>query len=330
MGFWSGRPVLVTGGTGFVGSWLVKELVDRGADVVCLVRDHVPRCWLFLSGYLERVTSVRGCVEDYRTLERVLNEYEVETVFHLAAQTIVGTANRSPLATFEANVRGTYNLLEAARVHGRTVRRVVVASTDKVYGRHEDLPYTEDMPLRGTYPYDVSKTCAELITRAYARTYDLPAAVARCGNIYGGGDLNFSRLVPGTIRSLVLGRRPVIRSDGRHTRDYLYVEDAVRGYLLLAEALSEPAVCGEAFNFGTGTPVTVLEMVRLLRVLMGRLDLEPVVQGGAPAEIERQSLSAEKARRVLGWSPVYSLEEGLQETVAWYREHLSHRTLTGP
>ncbi|HCW51756.1 MAG TPA: sugar dehydratase [Clostridiales bacterium] len=325
MGFWSGRPVLVTGGTGFVGSWLVKELVDRGADVVCLVRDHVPRCWLLLSGYLERVTSVRGDVEDYRTLERVLNEYEVETVFHLAAQTIVGTANRSPLATFEANIRGTYNLLEAVRVHSRTVRRVIVASTDKAYGRHEELPYTEDMPLRGSYPYDVSKSCADLITQAYARTYDLPAALVRCGNIYGGGDLNFNRLVPGTIRSLTLGRRPVIRSDGTHTRDYLYVLDAVRGYLLLAEALSEPGVRGEAFNFGTETPVTVLEMVRLLRALMGRLDLEPVVQGAASAEIDRQYLSAEKARRFLGWSPGYSLEEGLGETVAWYREHLCFR-----
>jgi len=325
VGFWSGRPVLVTGGTGFVGSWLVKELVDRGADVVCLVRDHVPRCWLLLSGYLERVTSVRGDVEDYRTLERVLNEYEVETVFHLAAQTIVGTANRSPLATFEANIRGTYNLLEAVRVHSRTVRRVIVASTDKAYGRHEELPYTEDMPLRGSYPYDVSKSCADLITQAYARTYDLPAALVRCGNIYGGGDLNFNRLVPGTIRSLTLGRRPVIRSDGTHTRDYLYVLDAVRGYLLLAEALSEPGVRGEAFNFGTETPVTVLEMVRLLRALMGRLDLEPVVQGAASAEIDRQYLSAEKARRFLGWSPGYSLEEGLGETVAWYREHLCFR-----
>ncbi|MCL6581412.1 MAG: GDP-mannose 4,6-dehydratase [Firmicutes bacterium] len=319
--FWSGRRVLVTGATGFVGSWLVQALVDAGSDVVCLVRDRVPGSWLVRSGYIDRVTVVSAALEDHH-LERVLAEYEVETVFHLAAQTIVGTANRSPLGTFEANVRGTWNILEAARARRDTVHRVVVASTDKAYGEQPTLPYTEDMPLRGRHPYDVSKSCADLIAQAYFHTYGLPVGIARCGNIYGGGDLNFNRVIPGTIRAALAGERPVVRSDGSLTRDYLYVKDAVRGYLALGEALDQPGVHGEAFNFGTGRPVSVREVVATVLSLCGRPDLEPVVLGQAVPEIPHQWLSAEKAHRVLGWRAEWALEAGLAETIAWYRAYL--------
>ncbi|MCL4425365.1 MAG: GDP-mannose 4,6-dehydratase [Firmicutes bacterium] len=321
-GFWRNRSVLVTGATGLVGSWLVKELVDRGANVVCLIRDFVPRSNLYLTGYHTRVTVVRGALEEYLNLKRILNEHEVETVFHLGAQTIVSTANRFPLATFEANVRGTWNLLEAARLQQQTVRRIVLASSDKAYGDHDTLPYTEDMPLQGRYPYDVSKSCADLIAQSYVHTYGLPVAIARCANIYGGGDLNFSRLVPGTIRSVLLNKRPVVRSNGAHRREYLYVLDAVRAYLSLARALENPSLRGEAFNFSTEAPVTVLEVIRLILTLMGRDDLEPQIQNSASREIVHQSLSVEKSRRILGWRARYTLEDGLPETIIWYRKHL--------
>jgi CDP-glucose 4,6-dehydratase len=316
--FWREQSVFVTGATGIVGSWLVTELLDRGADVVCLVRDTVPRSNLLLSGRVAKVTTARGELEDYLGLERILNEYEVDTVFHLGAQAIVGTANRAPLATFESNIRGTWNVLEAVRLHRRTVRRVVVSS-DKAYGDHGPLPYTEDMVLQGRHPYDVSKSCAGLLAQAYASTYDLPIAIARCGNIYGGGDVNFSRIVPGTIRAALAGRRPVIRSDGASVRDYLYVPDAVRAYLALAQALDDAAIRGQAFNFSPGSPQSVLAIVRRILALAGQPDLEPEVLGETSAEIPYQALSAEKARRVLGWSPRYSLDDGLRETIDWYR-----------
>lgn len=320
--FWREQSVFVTGATGIVGSWLVEGLLDRGADVVCLVRDTVPRSNLLLSGRLAKVTTARGELEDYLSLERILNEYEVDTVFHLGAQAIVGTANRAPLATFESNIRGTWNVLEAVRLHRRTVRRVVVASSDKAYGDHGPLSYTEDMALQGRHPYDVSKSCADLLAQAYVSTYDLPLAIARCGNIYGGGDVNFSRIVPGTIRATLAGRRPVIRSDGASVRDYLYVLDAVEAYLTLAQVLDDEAIRGQAFNFSPGSPLSVLAIVQRIMALAGRLDLEPEVLGETSAEIPYQALSAEKARRVLGWSPSYSLDDGLRETIEWYRRYL--------
>jgi CDP-glucose 4,6-dehydratase len=321
--FWRERPVFVTGATGVIGSWLVRELVDRGAGVVCLIRDLTPRSHLVLSGYHARVTLSQGALEDYLSLERILNEYEIDTVFHLGAQTIVPIANRAPLATFEANIRGTWNVLEAARVHRKTVNRVVVASSDKAYGDHGRVPYNEAMALRGRHPYDVSKSCADLLAQAYAATYDLPLAITRCGNIYGGGDLNFSRIVPGTIRSALTGRRPVIRSDGSSVREYLYVRDAVEAYLTLARALDNPVVRGQAFNFSPDAPLTVLEVVRRILDLAGRSDLEPEVLGQASAEIPYQALSSTKARRVLGWAPRYSLDDGLRETLEWYRQCLA-------
>lgn len=320
---WGDRRVLVTGATGMVGSWLVKELLARGARVVGLVRDADPRSELYRSGDVERISVVNGRLEDLRTVERAVNEHAVDTVFHLGAQTIVGAAHRAPLATFESNVRGTYNLLEACRRHDGLVDRVVVASSDKAYGAQADLPYTEDAPLDATRPYEVSKACADLLTRSYHETYGLPVTVARCGNVYGGGDLNWSRIVPGTIRSLLRGERPVIRSDGTYVRDYIYVEDVVDAYLDLADGLDDGGVRGEAFNFSTETPLSVLEIVGRLREILDDGGLEPRILDEAEGEIEAQHLSAAKARERLGWSPRWRLDDGLLETVAWYREALS-------
>lgn len=320
---WRGRRVLVTGVTGMVGSWLVKELLERDAWVVGLVRDADPRSELYRSGDVNRISVVNGRLEDFRTVERAVNEHAVDVVFHLGAQTIVGAARRSPLPTFESNIRGTYNLLEACRRHADLVGRVVVASSDKAYGTQRDLPYTESSPLEGTGPYEVSKTCADLLARAYHETYGLPVAVARCGNVYGGGDLNWSRIVPGTVRSLLRDERPVVRSDGTYVRDYIYVKDVVDAYLDLAGALDDDGVPGEAFNFSTETPLSVLEIVDRIRSLMDRDGLEPRVLDQAHGEIREQHLSAAKARDRLGWMPRWELEEGLTETVDWYRRALS-------
>lgn len=319
--FWQDRPVFVTGCNGLLGSWLTIALVEAGAVVVGLIRDEVPFSQLRRSGYRKRIAVVRGDVTDYELIERALNEYEVDTVFHLAAQTIVTIANRAPLSTFETNIKGTWTVLEAARRSPR-VTRIVVASSDKAYGAHERLPYTEDAAMQGRHPYDVSKSCADLIARSYAATYGTPVAVTRCANLFGGGDLNWSRIVPGTIRSVLRGERPIIRSDGTMLRDYLYVKDAVNAYMTLAERLDDPAVKGEAFNFGMDSPKSVLEMVQTIIAVSEHPELQPVILNSAPNEIQAQYLDSSKAHRVLGWSPRYSLEEGLCETMAWYREFL--------
>lgn len=321
-GNWGERRVFVTGATGLVGSWLVRQLVDLGAYTVVLIRDWDPQTELIRSGVVNKTSVVNGPLEDYFTLERAINEHEIDTVIHLGAQAIVGTALRSPLQTFESNVRGTYNLLEACRMHAGLVKRVVVASSDKAYGDSETLPYTEGMPALGRHPYDVSKSCTDLIAHTYHNTYGLPVVVARCGNIYGGGDLNWSRIVPGTIRSILAGQSPIIRSDGKFIRDYIYVEDAVSAYLAMAEAADRDDVRGQAFNFGPEQPRTVLDIVDAIRDLMGRTDLEPVILDQAKAEIRDQYLSSEKAERILGWKPRYSLEDGLRGTIAWYTRYL--------
>ena len=314
--------MLVTGATGLVGSWLTRRLHAAGADVVCLVRDWVPRSELVRGGAIQCVNVVRGDVRDRDLLERTLGEYEVDTVIHLAAQTIVGIANRNPISTFESNVQGTWNLLEACR-RSPAVKSIVVASSDKAYGDQEELPYDEDTPLEGRHPYDVSKSCADLITQAYAKSYGLPVAVTRCGNFYGGGDLNWNRIVPGTIRSVVRGERPVIRSDGQYVRDYFYVEDGAAAYMLLAEQLSaRPELRGLAFNFSNEIQVTVLDLVKRILDCM-KSPLQPDVRNEASNEIRHQYLSAERARRMLQWSPLFALDEGLQRTVAWYREYLA-------
>ncbi|HET7463584.1 MAG TPA: GDP-mannose 4,6-dehydratase [Longimicrobium sp.] len=329
-GFWAGKRVFLTGATGIVGSWLTRALVERGAYVVALVRDADPQSELYRAGTVGRVTVVNGALESYATLERAINEHETDTVFHLGAQTIVGNALRAPLATFEANIRGTWNLLEAARAMGSVVRRVVVASSDKAYGDSPELPYVEEMPPLGRHPYDVSKSCTDLLSTTYAHTYGLPTVIARCGNIYGGGDLNWSRIVPGTIRSVLAGERPVLRSNGRFIRDYIYVADVVDAYLLLAEKLDQARLSGEAFNFSNEKQVSVLEIVERITTLMGRGDLEPVILDQARAEIRDQYLSAEKARTRLGWTARHDLDGGLAETIEWYRAFLARPTPAGP
>jgi CDP-glucose 4,6-dehydratase len=319
--FWLDRPTLVTGATGLVGGWLVNRLRDAGADVVCLVRDWVPESEVVRTGLLDQLKVVRGDVRDQPLLERVLGEYEIDTVIHLAAQTIVGIANRNPISTFETNIAGTWVLLEACR-RSPTVKQIVIASSDKAYGDHEVLPYNEDAPLRGVHPYDVSKSCADLIAQAYAVTYGLPVAITRCGNFYGGGDLNWNRIVPGTIRSLLRNQRPIIRSDGLYVRDYFYVEDGAAVNMRLAEALaSNPDLRGQAFNFSNEIQVTVLELVERILNLMGS-DIKPDIRNNASNEIRHQYLSAAKARQQLKWQPLFTLEEGLKRTIEWYRTFL--------
>jgi CDP-glucose 4,6-dehydratase len=323
--FWRDRPVFVTGATGLVGSWLVRRLVALGADVVCLVRDWVPRSDLVATKLIEQVGIVRGDVRNQKALERALGEYEIATVFHLAAQTTVGVANRNPVSTLDTNIRGTWALLEACR-RSPTVQQIVIASSDKAYGDQDDLPYTEDAPLLGRHPYDVSKSCADLLAQMYAKSYRLPVCVTRCGNFYGGGDLNWNRLVPGTIRSVVRDERPVIRSDGHFTRDYLYVEDGARAYLLLAEQLAaRPELAGEVFNFSYEHRMTVLELVARILTVMGS-DLAPDVRSEASNEIRNQYLDASKARTLLGWSPAFAFDASLRTTVAWYRAHFAALT----
>lgn len=318
--FWQDRRVLVTGCTGLVGAWTARLLLERGAHVVGLVRDSVPGSELARSGVAERIDVVRGRVEDAPLLERVFAEYEIETAFHLAAQTIVGTAQRSPLSTFETNIQGTWCLLEAARrANGNP--QVIVASSDKAYGEQQVLPYTEETSLGGRHPYDVSKACADMLTLTYHRSYGLAACVTRCGNFYGGGDLNWNRLVPGTMRAAIRGERPKLRSDGTFLRDYFYVRDGAAAYLHLAERLAaRPELAGEAFNFSTEQPLTVLEMTRRILAAAGS-DLEPIVLAEARHEIPHQYLSAEKARRLLDWRPAFEIDQALAETIAWYRDY---------
>jgi CDP-glucose 4,6-dehydratase len=283
----------------------------------------VPASRLVAEGLFAKLNAVRGELENLELLVRALNEYEIDCVLHLGAQTIVGTASRSPLSTFETNIRGTWNLLEAARENSRLVKRVIVASSDKAYGEHEHLPYTEDAPLQGRFPYDVSKSCTDLIALSYFHTYKLPVAITRCGNLYGGGDLNYNRLIPGTIRSLLAGERPIVRSDGSFVRDYFFVRDAVGAYLDLADAMEDEHFHGQAFNFGTETPLSVLDLVGEISRLIGRADLPPVVQNQASHEIPRQYLDCAKAREWLEWKPRWTMEQGLAETLAWYRTALA-------
>ncbi len=317
---WKGRKVLVTGANGFVGSWVTEALVNSGANVVALIRDTIPGSNLNISETIKKISIVRGSLIDYKLVERTFNEYEIDTVFHLAAQAIVGVANRSPISTFESNIMGTWNILEACRT-SKSFQKAIIASSDKAYGEHEKLPYKEDAPLLGTYPYDASKACAEIIARSYNKTYGMKIATARCANIYGGGDLNMSRLVPDMVTSLMQGKPLVIRSDGKMERDYIYVKDAVNAYMLLGEGLDKNGISGQAFNFGTGQPITVLELVKKIIEASGKKDAKIKILGEAKYEIKRQYLDSEKAKKILGWQPKYALEAGLKETYEWYESH---------
>ena len=317
--FWLDRPVLVTGGTGLLGSWLVQRLAGTGADITCLVRDWVPQSELVKSGLFSQVKVVRGDIRDIQVLDRILSEYEIDTVFHLAAQTIVTIANRNPLLTLESNIAGTWNLLEACRRNTK-VKQIVVASSDKAYGDQKDLPYDENTPLQGQHPYDVSKSCADLISHMYAKSFEIPVCITRCGNFYGGGDLNWNRIIPGTVRSVLRGQAPIIRSDGKFIRDYFYVEDGANAYMVLAQQMAgKPELKGEAFNFSNELQVSVLDLVEKILKLM-KSDLQPLVLNEASNEIRHQYLSAAKARKKLDWKPLFTLDEGLDKTIEWYQE----------
>jgi len=318
--YWKNRNVLVTGCTGFLGSHITRKLTSLGSNVTGLVRDYVPHSNLYYKNNID-INIVSGCLEDLNILERTIGEYEIDTVFHLAAQAIVGVANRNPISTFEANIKGTWNVMEACR-KSPTVKNIVVASSDKAYGEQAELPYNESMSLKGSHPYDVSKSCADLISQAYYKTYGLPVCITRCGNLYGGGDLNFNRIIPQTIKSVIQSEAPVIRSDGSFVRDYLYVEDGVTGYITLAEKMEELKLFGEAFNFSNEIQLTVLELVNKILTIM-ESDLKPVILSQGSNEIKRQYLSAEKSREILGWKHEFGIDEGLKRTVEWYRNYLA-------
>jgi len=319
---WNDVGVLVTGPTGMVGSWLCKQLLASGSRVVTFIRNEDPQSELMRSGDVAKTTVVNGSLEDFASVERAVNEHEIEFVFHMGAQAIVETAFRSPLATFEANIRGTYHVLEACRRHPTLVRGVVISSTDRAYGEKDELPYTEDMSLEGRFPYDVSKSCADLIAQSYYYSYGLKVAIARCGNIFGGGDLNWNRLVPGTIRSALQGTAPVIRSDGSQQRDYMYVKDVVKAHMALAMALGRDDIPGQAFNFGYEEPVSVIDLVSEILQLTNKDALSPEIRNTAQGEIASQYLSTRKAAAMLDWTPSYKRSEGLRETIDWYAQYL--------
>lgn len=312
----------MTGATGLLGGALIEALLSRGASVVAVVRDRVAHSRFYNEGLRDRVVTVRGDVADQQAMERILGEYEIRSVFHLAAQTIVGIANRNPVSTFESNIKGTWSVLEACR-RSALVSEIVLASSDKAYGEQQLLPYRESTPLQGRAPYDVSKSCADLIAQSYAHTFGLPVCVMRCGNFFGGGDLNWNRLVPGTMRDLLAGHSPVIRSDGSFVRDYLHVDDGAAAYLHAAEALMERReLAGSAFNFSLEMPMTVLEMLRHITTAVG-VDIAPTILGEATHEIPAQYLDSSLARQQLGWEPMVGLDEGLRRTADWYRTHLT-------
>ncbi len=322
--FWDGRRVFVTGAYGLLGSTITEFLVEFGASVVVMQRDHVPSSRLFETDAAKKVAVVRGDFEDYDTVSRTLNDYEIESVFHVGAQAIAPIANRAPLPTFRTNIMGSVNVLEAARL-APTVKRVLVASSDKAYGDQPVLPYTEDAPLQGRHPYDVSKSCTDLLAQCYFKTYKLPVCVTRCGNLYGPGDLNFNRVVPETIKNVAQGKAPVIRSDGTFVRDYFFVKDAALGYLTIAENMDRPEIVGQAFNLSTGNGMTVIKIVGEVMKAMGKTGMEPIILNMAKSEIHDQTLSSEKAGRLLHWKPSYTIEEGLAETIAWYLHYFKNQ-----
>lgn len=320
--YWSDKRVLVTGATGMVGAWLSRWLVDAGAYTVAFVSDYDPQSELIRSGYVNRVAVANGRLEHYDDVERAVNNHEIDSIFHLGAQPIVGAAERSPRHTFESNIQGTWNVLDAARVLGGLVQRIVVASSDKAYGTQPVLPYTEEMSMNGNHPYEVSKSCTDLISTTYANTYGTPVTIARCGNIYGGGDLNWNRIVPGTFRSILKGEQPILRSDGTFIRDYLHVDDIVSAYLLLGERTDDSALAGQGFNFSDEKPRSVMEIYKAICLAAGQGEIEPKILNTAAGEIKDQFLDSTKAHEKLGWYATVSLSDGLEKSFDWYRNLL--------
>lgn len=316
--FWTHKNVLVTGGSGFLGSYVIEKLIAKKANIIAIIRDQLPKSRLFYENLVENITIVNGDISDYRLVERTLNEYEIEVVFHLAAQTIVQIANRAPISTFESNIKGSWNILEVCR-NIDTVKRIIVASSDKAYGEKEELPYYETDPLKAKHPYDLSKAITDLLAQGYYTTYGLPIGITRCGNLYGGGDLNFNRIVPQTIRSIIYNQNPEIRSDGTFLRDYFYVEDAANSYIMFAENLLEKNLEGEVFNFGTGKPVSVLKLVELLLKISNKEELKPKINNTAKDEIKDQYLDCSKASKIFNWKPTHTLEMGLRKSFEWYK-----------
>ena len=319
------RNVFVTGASGLIGSHLVAELLSRSVNVVALVRNWNTQRTLIKESMVKNITVATGSLEDIACLERAIVDHAIDTVIHLGAQSLVGSAQRNPLAAFETNIRGTYNLLEACRRHEKQIRAVVVSSSDKAYGKGVELPYKEDHPLVGRNPYDVSKSCTDLLSSSYHHSFGLPVTIARCGNVFGGGDLNWSRIVPGTIRAYLHSESPVIRSDGTLIRDYFYVEDAVQAFLLLAESIENPEVPGNAFNFSAETKMSVLDIVMLLQTIMKVPEIEPEVLGSNKGEIIEQILDSQRAKTILGWKPKFAIDAALSHTVDWYREYFRNK-----
>ncbi len=315
--YWKNKNVFITGATGLLGPWLIKELLSQQANVFVLERDYIPNSLFFLEKIDKKVNVISGDLLDFNLLQRVLNEFDIQTVFHLGAQAIVGIANRSPISTFKSNIEGTWNLLEACRL-SPWVKKIVVASSDKAYGAQKELPYKEDAPMMGRHPYDVSKSCTDLIAQSYFHTYNLPVCVTRCGNFFGGGDLHLNRIIPGTICSVLKNKKPIIRSSGLFIRDYIYVKDVVSAYLTLAEKMDDNKVVGQCFNFSTDKPFNVIQIVDLILDIMNKKELKPIIQNQASNEIPEQHLSSAKAREILNWSAEYGVRAGLKETVEWY------------
>jgi CDP-glucose 4,6-dehydratase len=319
--------VLITGATGLLGPSLIRKLLTTNAHIIALVRDDVPQSLFFHDNLHHHVTVVRGDLLDFELLLRILNEYDITTVFHLGAQAIVGYANRSPRSTFTSNIQGTWNLLEACRL-SPWIKKIIVASSDKAYGAHPTLPYTEEAPLQGRHPYDVSKSCADLIAQSYVHTYQLPVCITRCGNFFGEGDLHFNRIIPGTIKAVLEGKPPVIRSNGLFVRDYIYVTDVADAYVCLAAHMDLPNIIGQCFNFSTDQPFTVIDIVHLILKLMHATHLVPIILNQANNEIPAQHLSSAKAHNLLGWQPEYGVEEGLKATITWYQTYLAKKENT--
>ena len=325
MSFWNNKSVLVTGATGLVGSWLVRDLLQKGVRVTALVLDSDPSSQLIRSGDYNHISVVNGDLRNYKDVSRAVFANECTDIFHLGAQTIVGTALQDPISTFESNIQGTWNVLEAARQSNGVIKSVVVASSDKAYGSSDQLPYLENFPLHGDGPYDVSKSCTDLIAQSYGSTYGVPVTIARCGNIYGGGDLNWSRIVPGTIRDLLSNNRPILRSDGTFVRDYVHVDDVVSAYLRLSEVSQTKNLNGEAFNFSRDEPLSVLDLYREISMTVRGKYVEPDIQNIANSEIKDQHLNSDKAHSVLAWNSSITLQSGLEKTFEWYKTYLAGR-----